>query len=198
MENLNVVNDTQQTAVESATVGCENSGESLMAPSENTKTVVADRTQSAQQNSSFRKMRIENEQYKKELQELKSKLSGLEQLETVKAQSDVYLNKLVENKMSHDLKQIQKIDPEVTDLDSIGEGFIKLIASGVDALTAYYAVKRATDGKVSPSPKSIGKVSDSGSAKSRFFTSRELDRLTARDLENPAVFKKAMESLRKL
>ena len=180
MENKNVVNDTQQAVVAPEVAVSEDGG------AVSTDTGVANRTQTAEQNSGFRKMRLENERYKKEL-------------ESVRGKSNVYLNKLVENKMKEDLDTIKAIDPEVESLDSIGDNFIKLIENGIDAITAYYAVKRATDGKVGQkSPESIGMVGVPRVHKSEFYSSRELDRLTARDLENPAIYKKAMESLKRL
>lgn len=180
MENKNVVNDTQQAVVAPDMAVSENSG------AVSTDTGVANRTQTAEQNSGFRKMRLENERYKKEL-------------ESVKSKSDIYLNRLVENKMKSDLDAIKALDPEVQSLEGIGDSFIKLIENGIDAITAYYAVKKATDGKESQkSPESIGMVGAPRVHQSEFYSSRELDRLTARDLENPAIYKKAMESLKRL
>ncbi len=198
MENSNVLNDTQQTVVESAAAECENGGASDGTLSESTQTDIAPRKQSAAQNSGFRKLRLENEQYKKQIEEFSEKLKDLESLEALKSQNEIYLNRLVEDKMSKDLEAIRKIDPTLKDLHSLGGDFIRLIENGVDATLAYHAVKRATEGKVTPKPPTTGAVGSAGPKQSEFYSSRELDRLTAKDLENPAVFKKAMESLKRL
>ena len=67
MENLNVVNDTQQAVVEPAK-DCANTsadGTGTLVPVGNAE--VASRVQSNRENSGFRKMRLENERYKREL-----------------------------------------------------------------------------------------------------------------------------------
>ena len=74
-----------------------------------------------------------------------------------------------------------------------GEEFIKLIENGIDALIAFRAVKCNCK-----KPQSIGAVDTEGGRESEFYSSRELDRLTAKDLEDPAVYKKAIQSLKKL
>ncbi len=198
MEDLNVVNDTQQTAVESASAENETGGALSGTPDECTKTEVADRTQSKAENSGFRKLRLENENYKKEIENLKKQLSGLSELENIKRQNSFYINKLISEKMERDLELIRKENSEITDLSELGDDFIRLIENGVEPLTAYNAVKKATDSKAVQTPPSMGSVGYSEGMQSRFFTSKELDRLTSKDLENPLIFKKAMESLKKL
>lgn len=198
MENLNVVNDTQQAVVEPAKDCANTSADGTGTPVPAGNAEVASRVQSNRENSGFRKMRLENERYKRELDELKGKLSRLSELESIKAQSDAYLNKLVSDKMNADLESIRKLDPSVSSLESLGGDFIRLIENGVDAAVAFSAVKRATEGKVTPKPPVTGAVGRSDSPKNRYYTSKELDRLTSRDLENPAVFRKAMESLKNL
>ena len=198
MENLNVVNDTQQAVVAPAKECTNNSADSVGTPESVRSAEVADRVQSARENSGFRKMRLENEKYKREVEQLKTRLSRLSELENIKAQSDVYLEKLISDKMNSDLESIRKLDPSVSSLESLGGDFIRLIENGVDAAVAFGAVKRATEGKVTPKPPVTGAVGRSDSPRNKYYTSKELDRLTARDLENPAIFRKAMESLKNL
>ena len=100
--------------------------------------------------------------------------------------------------MAADLEAVKAIDPSVNDLGEIGGDFIRLIENGIDAKTAFLAVKTASDGKHSPLPPETGSIGVTESAQSEFFTSKELDRLTSRDLENPLIFKKALKSLKKL
>ena len=198
MENLNVVNDTQQAVVEPAQVSTDTGAVGTGTPEAAEKAETTVRRQSAAENSGFKKLRIENESYKKEIAELKQKLSGLSELESVKAQNDKYLDIIIKDKMARDLELIQKADPGVTDLASLGEQFIKLVECGVDASVAYNAVKKAKDGNLQPKPPGLGAIGRSEHPRSQYYTSKELDRLTAKDLEDPAVYKKAMESLKRL
>lgn len=198
MENINVVNDTRQAVVEPAPAKTENGGAVSGTPDMSTDTAVACRSQSRAENSGFRKLRLENESYRKELEKLRGKLSALDEAQELKRQNSIYLERLVSNKMAADLELIQKTDPGITDLSALGEDFIRLIENGIDATVAYSAVKKATDSKAVQRPPETGSVGTGDVSSKRFFTSRELDRLSAKDLENPAIFKKAMESLKRL
>ncbi len=177
MNGQNVVNDTQGAVV---------------APE--TKVI----KQSPAQNSGFKKMRLENEQYRNEIENLKSQITELSKLKDIKKQSDAYLQKLVEHKMERDLKEIQKNDPAITDLNMLGDDFLQLVENGVDAVHAYFALKAAADNKKTKKPPTLSAMNTALDRQNTYYTSRELDRLSPRDLENPAIFKKAMESLKKL
>ena len=115
-------------------------------------------------------------------------------LETAIRERDICLCRLAEEKMARDLERIQCEDGSVCELHALGEEFIKLIENGIDALIAFRAVKCTCEQK----PEVIGAVNTDGGHESEYFSSRELDRLTAKDLENPAVYKKAIQSLKKL
>lgn len=199
MENLNVVNDTHQAVVEpendaSVSIG----GAEVGTPTVSADAESAVRSQSAHENSGFRKLRLENERYRRELEELKKQLEDMPDAQLLRAENERYLEKLVNDKMSADLEKIRSIDPAVESLESLGGEFIRLIESGIDAKIAFAAIKQVTDGKDKPSPPRTGAVGVSESAGGRFYTSKELDRLTPHDLENPAIYKKAMESLKRL
>ena len=96
--------------------------------------------------------------------------------------------------MARDLERIQSEDGSVCELHALGEEFIKLIENGIDALVAFRAVKCSCKKQ----PEIIGAVCSDSGHESEYYSSRELDRLTAKDLENPAVYKKAIQSLKKL
>lgn len=198
MENLNVVNDTQQAVVEPAQVSSDTGAVDSGTPEPDVNAESAVRTQSSAKNSGFKKLRLENESYKKQIEELKNQLSGLSELETLKAQNGVYLDTLVKNSMDLDLKAIQKLDPKVKSLSQLGDDFIRLLECGIDAKTAYSAVMKARESDLTPKPTELGAIGHSERPDSHYYTSNQLDRLTAKDLENPAVYKKAMESLKRL
>ena len=173
----NVVNDTQGAVV----------------VPENKPTV-----QSRVQNSGFKKMRLENEQYRTQIDELKSQLAELSKLKDIQKQSDVYLQKLIDDKMARDLKEIQKSDPSVESLDMLGDEFLRLLENGIDASHAYFAIKAAADSKKTKKPPTLSAMNTALDRQNTYYSSSELDRLSQKDLENPAIFKKAMESLKKL
>lgn len=190
-----MVNDTPQAVVEPASGNDENGGGAAGTPAGTAAAELTVRRQSAAENSGFRKLRLENEQYRKKISELEDRLCAMSGL---KKASDAYLSELVDSKMRSDLEQIQRLDPTVSDLDSLGENFLRLIENGIDAKTAFAAVKAASAGAQSPKQPETGAVGNTENADSEFFSSRELDRLTSRDLDNPLIFKKAMKSLKRL
>ncbi len=177
MNGQNVVNDTQGAVVAPETEAVK---------------------QSPAQNSGFKKMRLENEQYKSEIESLKSQVAELSKLKDIQKQSDIYLQKLIDGKMERDLKEIQKSDPSVTSLDMLGDDFLRLVENGVDAVHAYFALKAVSENKKTKKPPTLSAMNTALDRQNTYYTSHELDRLSPRDLENPAIFKKAMESLKKL
>ena len=194
MDILNVVNDTQQAVVESANEGAVTGAAVSGTPDTMENAEVTVRKQSPKENSGYRKMRLENEGYKKEIERLNRRLESLSGADSVKAQRDRYLEEIVKQSMSADLDRIRRIDPEVESLVSLGDDFVRLVECGIDVEIAYRAVK----GESKPKPPTLSKVGASEGANPRYFTSTQLDRLTAKDLENPAVYKKALESLKQL
>lgn len=185
MDELNVVNDTRQAVVEPA--GAQN-GAALTGTPGGAEAEPTARRQSAAENSGFRKMRLEIESLRKQLSER----------EDERVKSDAYLDALVRDRMQRDLEAVREIDPGVRRLTDPGEDFIRLIECGVDAKVAFSAVRAAKEAGSSRKPPETGAVGVRPDATGEFFSSRELDRLTSRDLDDPAIFKKAMRSLKKL
>ena len=207
MNKTNAVNDARQAAVEPA-YGSTGLSDKIIGdgdagtPASAVKAGSTSRRQSTAENSGFRKMRLENEAYKKEIERLKNELSITEkrsaEYKKYKTQSDIYLSTLIDNKMRADLEAIRGIDPGVSDLASIGGDFLRLIENGVDAMVAFSAVRAANEDSLVKRPPETGSVGVTEDAQGEFFSSRELDRLTPRDLDNPLIFKKAMKSLKRL
>ena len=84
------------------------------------------------------------------------------------------------------------------DLVSQERLYNNLIENGVDAKVAFSAVRAANEDSLVKRPPETGSVGVTEDAQGEFFSSRELDRLTPRDLDNPVIFKKAMKSLKRL
>ena len=106
---------------------------------------------------------------------------------------DAEVNRL----MREGLQSVQAIDPNIKSLDELGDSFVDFIAAGLSTEDAYWAVKaKERDTKVL-APDAIGKVADTKSERD-YFTSEELDALTDEDLNDDAIYEKAMRSLQRL
>lgn len=103
---------------------------------------------------------------------------------------------LIENGKARDLEVVRGLDPAVESLDSLDPKFFKLRAAGIDAGTAFLAIKGAKASVTKPA--GTGPVGDGANIERECYSSKELDKLTMKDLENPDTFKKAMRSLRNL
>ena len=103
----------------------------------------------------------------------------------------------IERLMQEGLREVQELDPNIKSLEELGEPFVNFIASGLNTKQAYYATLAYNNNEKIFAPDAIGKVADT-KAERDFFTSEELDALTDEDLENEAIFEKAMRSLQRL
>lgn len=105
-------------------------------------------------------------------------------------------NRLIQIGIAEDLKVVQEIDPSVKTVDDLDTKFFTLRKNGIDAKTAYLAIKGSKT--ETPKPVNTGAVSGANDADDGYFTSAELDKLTPKDLDDPKIYKKAMRSLGKL
>ena len=87
-----------------------------------------------------------------------------------------------EQAMQRDLLEIQKVDPNVTDLNDLGESFLKCIGAGMSAVEAYHASKYVADKTSSTPPPEIGKVNQSNMQK-EFFSKEEVEKMSAVEVE---------------
>ena len=232
MDNLNVVNDTQQTVVESASkASSENiSGTETGTPDKGANTGTAPRNQSKADNRAFAQLRREKESSDAAMTKLMNGLSDIgykgatpeDVLDMIRAEKEgttveklrqarndklaavknhpeyrAMEQRMIEYGMAEDLREVQTIDPNVQSIDELGDEYLKLRASGISPRVAFAAVK-AGESPATGKPKSIGAVSDPGNVEGEYFTEAQLDKLTAKDLENPKIYKKAMKSLVKL
>lgn len=115
----------------------------------------------------------------------------------INAELDYYRNKEIERIMQDDLKRIQNIDATVKSLDDLGNDFFMLIESGLDAEIAFNAVqaKRLKETKIAPNE--IGKINSISKSEKTYYTPSEVDKLTSKDLDNPKIMKRVMESMTK-
>ena len=124
-----------------------------------------------------------------------------QQTEDLNAQLEFYRQREVQRIMEDDLKQIQALDSSVTSLDHLPEVFLALRFNPVaplNATQAFLATQVIEAQTRQPKPASVGSISGSGRVESEFFTSEEMDNLTADMLNNPKVMEKAMRSLARM
>lgn len=111
------------------------------------------------------------------------------------ALQDRLLELEVENTARSDLKTLQEIDPDLNDLDELGDEFFVLRAQGIEPARAYHMIKSA-DEKMKPkgayAPGRINKAKQ----ESDYYTSEELDNLT--DEEIDANWEKVKRSMNRL
>ena len=101
----------------------------------------------------------------------------------------------IEKRMREDLRVIQEIDPNVKDLDDLGETYANLIGAGLSATEAYYGAKAHELKEKVLAPNAIGRVG--GTATERdYYTSEELDNLTNEEMD--ANWDKVMRSMSRL
>lgn len=97
----------------------------------------------------------------------------------------------VTSMMQGHLAEIQKVDPSVTDLNQLGDGYAAYIAAGLDPVRAYWALKSEEGANHREPPKPAGKVA-TGSAEKDYYTDAEIDAMSSEQLTKN--WKKVMAS----
>lgn len=103
---------------------------------------------------------------------------------------------VIEARLTEDIKSIQEIDPSIKSADDLDTRFFTLRKNGIDAKTAYLAIKGSNP--PAPKPTDIGSVGNAAGTDDGYYTTTQLDKLTSKDLEDPKVYAKAMKSLKRL
>ena len=131
--------------------------------------------------------------------EYRAEFERTERLRTLEQENEELNNRLidaeVEALMREGLREVQAIDPNVKNLDELGETFANFIAAGLPTKEAYYATKAMEMKEKVLAPSAIGRVADT-KAERDYYASEELDNLT--DAEMDANWDKVMRSLGRL
>lgn len=109
-----------------------------------------------------------------------------------------YRQKEIDETMDRDLKAIQAIDPTITSLNDIDPMYLALRFNNVQPMTAeeaFIATRETQKQTRMAKPASMGSMRGAGSAESEFFTQREVDRLTSKDLDDPKIMDKVFKSM---
>lgn len=111
----------------------------------------------------------------------------------VKREADSLRRLVFETVLEKDLAAVNRANnTRFQNVRELGETFLALRANGIDAVTAYAAVKASQPQK----PAEIGAVSKGGAEK-EFYTPGEVDRLSPEQLDNPRVWARIRGSMTK-
>lgn len=104
-----------------------------------------------------------------------------------------------ERTFERDMRQIKAVYPDVKckNVWELGEVYLRLMLTGeVDAVTAYEAQAASNRRGVKESPPSAGSARSGGmSPEKEYYTPEEVDRLSAKDYENPKVMARVRKSM---
>ena len=121
----------------------------------------------------------------KPLEQVQKEFKERTEIESLRKENEVLKAKqqqaAVELAIEHDLKAIQKIDPNVKSLEELGDTFIRLIASGANAEDAYYAAIAKKEKETKSPAKPPGKIGQSGGEKD-FFTKEEVEQMSPEEV----------------
>lgn len=204
MEELNVVNEAQEEVV----VPSETEYTSESSEIGEREQEVAEPVQDREDNSRFAKVRRDAEAKAMEKAQgeadsrLQDYLKSAYADETLKSsqfktEMEQYKSERREEIFSSDISEIKKKFPDETakSVKGLGRDFITIMATGL--FTATEAYEKALSKKTAK-PKSTGGVTQTVSNRKDYYTSDELDRLTAKDLDNPKVMARALKSLSRI
>lgn len=107
-----------------------------------------------------------------------------QEAEKTKGELEFYKKLAIEKLMADDLRTLQEVYPEVKSFDEVGEEFITLLTATHDPILAYEAVKAKEAKTKKTPPPEMGSVGSTAGKEKDFYTSAEVDKLTASDYDN--------------
>lgn len=119
------------------------------------------------------------------LEEVKSSIAEQDELEELRARAEASEAELedlqIEQRMAEDLKELKAIDPNI-EFEKLPDNYFDLIGAGVDAVTAYYASKQATERTQIEPMKAAGEVATGGETKT-YYTKEEVEQMTPEQIK---------------
>lgn len=107
-----------------------------------------------------------------------------QEAEKTKGELEFYKKLAIEKLMADDLRTLQEVYPEVKSFDEVGEEFMTLLSATHDPILAYEAVKAKEAKTKKTPPPEMGSVGSTAGKEKDFYTSAEVDKLTASDYDN--------------
>ena len=96
------------------------------------------------------------------------------------------------HRMDEDLREIQKIDPNVKSLDELGQTYLDYISQGLSGKQAYYAAKAQEAMEKTVPPKAPGKVNQNAEPQD-FYTKEQVAAMSQKEVhDNYDVIRKSM------
>ena len=126
--------------------------------------------------------------------------SALREKEELQSEIEMYKSLAIQKLMADDLAAIQKVYPEVKDLNELGEEFfstLKALGEGRDPVLAYEIIKAKKEATTKKAPPEIGGVNQSSQKEKDFYTPAEVDKLTDKDYDNPKIMEAVRRSMSK-
>lgn len=117
-------------------------------------------------------------------QQRESEEAKTQEAENTKGELEFYKKLAIEKLMADDLRTLQEVYPEVKSFDEVGEEFMKLLTATHDPVLAYEAVKAKEAKTKKTPPPEMGSVGSTAGKEKDFYTSAEVDKLTASDYDN--------------
>ncbi len=130
-------------------------------------------------------------------QERLTKQKAQNEQDALQREVKYYRSQEAKRRYNDDLKAIQKMDPSVKSLTELGDDFFNLIRAGFDGVTAFTALRAKAESTKKEAPPVIGRVNSKTTEEKDYFTDKELNALSGKDLDDPAVLAKAMKSMTK-
>lgn len=115
--------------------------------------------------------------------------------EEIDKRDEEIVNLQLQQLAQKDLAELQSIDPNIKDLDSLGEEFFSLRSVGIDAKRAYYMIQQADEATKPHGAYAPGKISKARQERD-YYTSEELDNLTKEEMH--ANWEKVQRSMDRL
>lgn len=128
--------------------------------------------------------------------DIRAEIQRENEIAQIRAENKAYreraMNAEIELTMENDLREIQKIDPSVKSLDELGNTFRNLIATGCDAISAYYADKARSDKERITPATPPGEIKAQPGEKD-FFTRDEVEKMSEAEVKkNYGAIRKSM------
>ena len=124
--------------------------------------------------------------------------AGSDEADRLRQENAGFRQRLLRYRQMQELAELRAHDPalSVQSIGELGETYLRLRCAGVGNLAAYEAVKRAA-GTGKPVPPDTGAVGLDTRQEKTYYTPADVDRLSARELDDPKIMEKVMKSMTK-
>lgn len=103
---------------------------------------------------------------------------------------------LLQYRQKQELEELRAHDPtlSVQSIQALGEEYLRLRCAGIGNLAAYEAIRRTQETRKTVPP-DMGAIGGSTEQEPTYYTPEAVDRLTPRELDNPKIMERVMQSM---